>query len=94
MCPIAFAWNCHPRYALALIANRDEFHARPAAPAIAPEGDNDIIGGIDLQAVPLLWERRLSATFMTGADYGTRCSTVALVGHDGELGFEERRFGP
>ncbi len=245
MCLIAFAWSCHPRFALALIANRDEFHGRPSAPATAPEGDDEIIGGIDLQAggswlqlsrrgrlaavtnvrsgsappasprsrgglvsgfvaasshcadfaegllplaaeygrhtlllwdgasfwqstnhprpqampvkagvhalsnawldapwpksvraagalrnwlasdaaatdapdcealfgaladttivpddrlpdtgVPLLWERRLSATFITGADYGTRCSTVVLVGHDGQLWFEERRFGP
>lgn len=33
MCLIAVAWRAHPRYPLALIANRDEAHARPTAPA-------------------------------------------------------------
>ena len=38
MCLIAVAWRAHPRYELALIANRDEFHARPTAAAgIDPE---------------------------------------------------------
>jgi len=32
MCLIAFAWDEHPDYLLALAANRDEFHARPTAP--------------------------------------------------------------
>jgi uncharacterized protein with NRDE domain len=44
--------------------------------------------------VPLEWERRLSATFIRGNEYGTRCSTVVLATHAGELWFEERRFGP
>jgi len=43
--------------------------------------------------VPLDWERRLSAAFIVGADYGTRASTVVLVDDQG-LWFEERRFGP
>ena len=43
--------------------------------------------------VPLSWERRLSAAFIVGAEYGTRASTVVLVGEDG-LWFEECRFGP
>jgi uncharacterized protein with NRDE domain len=49
MCLIAFAWNAHPRYPLILVANRDEFHARPTAP-LAPWVDApDVIGGRDLQ---------------------------------------------
>jgi uncharacterized protein with NRDE domain len=43
--------------------------------------------------VPLDWERRLSAAFIRGADYGTRASSVVLIGADG-MWFEERRFGP
>jgi uncharacterized protein with NRDE domain len=245
VCLIAFAWTCHPRYALVMAANRDEFHAREALPAdIQPDGPH-IIGGVDLQAggswlqlsshgrlaaitnvrtgvalpasarsrgalvtdfvrsdvssaafaeslmpsaqmfgqhtlllwdgdalaqsgnypaahrstiesgvhvlsnaaldtlwpkcarltsalgdwlndshanqlqpntdalfdaladdrvavdadlpstgIPLEWERRLSAAFIRGVDYGTRCSTVVLVTHAGKLWFEERRFGP
>ena len=50
MCLIAFAWNAHPHYAVALIANRDEFHARPAAPAAWQSDDSSVIGGVDLQA--------------------------------------------
>lgn len=48
MCLIALAWRAHPRYPLALIANRDEFHARPAAPAGFDPGAGDVYGGRDL----------------------------------------------
>jgi uncharacterized protein with NRDE domain len=33
MCLVAVALDAHPRYALAIAANRDEFHDRPAEPA-------------------------------------------------------------
>ena len=32
MCVAAVAWAAHPRWRLVCIGNRDEFHARPAAP--------------------------------------------------------------
>ncbi len=49
MCLIALAWEAHPRYRLALIANRDELHARPAS-ASAPDPErSDVYGGRDLQ---------------------------------------------
>ena len=38
-------------------------------------------------------ERALSPPFVSGEQYGTRCSSVVLVGED-ELVFAERRFGP
>ena len=50
MCLIAFAWRTHPRWPLALIANRDEFHARPTAAADFLADAPDVFGGIDLQA--------------------------------------------
>ena len=50
MCLIAVAWRVHPRYELALIANRDESHARPAAPAGFDPDAADVYGGRDLQA--------------------------------------------
>lgn len=48
MCLIALAWQHHPRYRLALIANRDEAHARPTAPAGADPDDAQAFGGRDL----------------------------------------------
>jgi uncharacterized protein with NRDE domain len=36
------------------------------------------------------WERRLSAALITGADYGTRASTVVTFSSGGEVAFEER----
>lgn len=42
--------------------------------------------------IPMARERALSARFIVLPDYGTRCSTVITVGHDGEASFEERTF--
>lgn len=50
MCLLAIAWHAHPRFRLVVAANRDEFHARPAAAAqIWPEAPN-LLAGRDLQA--------------------------------------------
>jgi uncharacterized protein with NRDE domain len=38
------------------------------------------------------WERQLSAAFIEAPGYGTRASTVLLVGYDGEVHFRERTF--
>jgi uncharacterized protein with NRDE domain len=40
------------------------------------------------------WERLLSSAFIASDDYGTRSSTVVLVGRDGRTVFVERSFGP
>lgn len=48
MCLIAFAWRSHRRYPLVLIANRDEFHSRPAAAADFDPEAAEIYGGRDL----------------------------------------------
>ena len=48
MCLIAFAWRSHRRYPLVLIANRDEFHYRPAAAADFDPESAEIYGGRDL----------------------------------------------
>ena len=40
------------------------------------------------------WELLLSSAFITSRDYGTRSSTVVLVGRDGGIVFVERNFGP
>lgn len=48
MCLIAIASGRHPAYPLVLIANRDELHARPAAPAGPDPEHPDVFGGRDL----------------------------------------------
>ena len=48
MCLIAVAWRSHPRWRLALIANRDERHARPSAPAGFDPEAAGVYGGRDL----------------------------------------------
>jgi uncharacterized protein with NRDE domain len=48
MCLIALAWRAHPRYPLALIANRDEFHDRPSAAAGYDPEAPEVYGGRDL----------------------------------------------
>jgi len=48
MCLIALASRLHPRYLLALAANRDEFHARPTAAASLDPADPAVYGGRDL----------------------------------------------
>jgi uncharacterized protein with NRDE domain len=40
------------------------------------------------------WERLLSSAFIASDDYGTRSSTVVLIGRDGNIVFVERSFGP
>lgn len=50
MCLILVAWKVHPDVPLAVAANRDEFHARPAARAAFWDDRPDILAGRDLQA--------------------------------------------
>jgi uncharacterized protein with NRDE domain len=50
MCLILFAWQVHPRYPLVMAANRDEFHARPAAAADFWPQEPELLAGRDLQA--------------------------------------------
>ena len=50
MCLIYVAWRRHPRYRLVVAANRDEYHARPAAPAHWWEDAPGVLAGRDLEA--------------------------------------------
>jgi uncharacterized protein with NRDE domain len=51
MCLILAAWRTLPGYPLVVAANRDEFHARPAAPASFWKDEPEILAGRDLQAM-------------------------------------------
>lgn len=50
MCLILFAWQAHPRYALIVAANRDEFHQRPTIAANYWADDPGLLAGKDIQA--------------------------------------------
>jgi uncharacterized protein with NRDE domain len=51
MCLILAAWKSAPGYPLVVAANRDEFHARPAAQAQFWQDAPEILAGRDLQAM-------------------------------------------
>jgi uncharacterized protein with NRDE domain len=50
MCLLLLALNVVPERPWLLLGNRDEFHARPTAPAQAWDGATGVYGGRDLQA--------------------------------------------
>lgn len=48
MCLIALAYRAHPEFELVIAANRDEYHARPTAPAGIWDDAPEVFGGRDL----------------------------------------------
>ena len=50
MCLVLVVWRVHPRYSCVVAANRDEFHARPTAPAEWWPHRPQILAGRDLEA--------------------------------------------
>jgi uncharacterized protein with NRDE domain len=48
MCVLAFAWQAHPRWKLVVAGNRDELHARSAAPLTRWIDRPALLGGRDL----------------------------------------------
>jgi uncharacterized protein with NRDE domain len=50
MCVLALAFDRHPRWRLVLAGNRDELHARPAAPLHRWDGPGRVLAGQDLQS--------------------------------------------
>ena len=49
MCLIVLAWRAHPKFPLIVAANRDEFHARKAAPAAFWRDQPQILGGREMR---------------------------------------------
>jgi uncharacterized protein with NRDE domain len=49
MCLVLLAWDAHPRHRLIVAANRDEFYARPTAPAGWWADHPGVLAGRDLQ---------------------------------------------
>jgi uncharacterized protein with NRDE domain len=50
MCLLMLAWQAHPQYRLVVAANRDEYHARPAAPLAKWPPPQELLAGRDLRA--------------------------------------------
>ena len=50
MCVLALAWRAHPRWQLVVAGNRDEYHARPAAPLARWDDKPHLLAGRDLQS--------------------------------------------
>jgi uncharacterized protein with NRDE domain len=50
MCLLVIAWQVHARYRLVVAANRDEFHARAAAPLAKWPPPSELLAGRDLRA--------------------------------------------
>ena len=44
--------------------------------------------------LPPEWVEVLSSPFVVHPVFGTRCSSLVMIGHDGSLNIRERRFGP
>lgn len=72
MCVLAFAWMAHPRWQLVLAGNRDELHARPAAPLARWAERPDIIAGRDLEA---------GGTWLGVSEQGRLAVVTNLRGH-------------
>jgi uncharacterized protein with NRDE domain len=63
-----------------------------AAAAFVMLADRHVSAAADASTPDRPDERRRSAVFVTGGDFGTRSSTVFIMGRDGGLYFEERSF--
>lgn len=82
LCSVLRAWCAHGETALQPLWDA------LADPHIAADADLPNTG------LDLALERRLSAAFLPGQDYGTRASTLILVDYAGHGRILERRFGP
>ena len=79
------------RQKFAAVIEREEPEAAALFDILA---DREPAGDAELPdtGLPPDWERALSAPFVLHSRYGTRCSTVMFVGHDGRTVVQERRF--
>ena len=85
MCLIVLAWRARPDFPLIVAANRDEFHARPAARAGFWKDHPEILAGRDLEAggtwMGVLRSGRFAAVtnYRGGRDASAMQSRGALV---------------
>ena len=72
MCIISLAWQAHPRWQLVAIGNRDEMHARPAAPLARWPEHPHLLAGRDIQA---------GGTWLGVSEQGRFAAVTNLAGH-------------
>jgi len=72
------------------LRDADPFAAMEAAMASTEPADDD---ALPETGVGLEWERRLAPALITGADYGTRSTTLLRVGRDGSWHLREHTRG-
>jgi uncharacterized protein with NRDE domain len=82
-----------PKVVRARMAMEEALRERDPAPrlfAMLSDGAGAPDGALPDTGVGIAWERRLASPLITGADYGTRASTVATISARGGIFFEER----
>lgn len=80
--------------ALTALLDRDASELIPSLFALLSDRHQPADNLLPRTGVSPEWERLLSAAFIASSDYGTRSSTVLLVGRDGRVVFVEHNFGP
>ena len=86
-----------PKVVRARMAMQEAMKDQDPAPRLfqaLADGQGAPDGALPDTGVGLTWERRLASPLITGADYGTRSSSVVLVSAGGEIAFEERTLAP
>ena len=78
--------------ALAMLLDRDRDGLVDGVLALLADRTQPADHALPSTGVSLQWERCLAPVFIASPDYGTRCSTVLLVGRNGDVTFVERSF--
>lgn len=85
MCLVVFAWQSHADYKLVLVANRDEFHERPAQDLHWWPDRPEILAGRDLQAGGTWLAAGKAGRFATVTNYRERQTPIRTARSRGEL---------
>lgn len=83
-----------PKSALTALLRRGASELIPSLFALLADRNQAADHLLPRTGVSQEWERLLSAACIASSDYGTRSSTVLLVGRDGGVVFVEHTFGP
>lgn len=82
-------WPKVVRARMAMEAALKDRDPSPKLFAALSDGEGAPDAALPETGVGVAWERRLASPLITGADYGTRCSTVVAVDSGGSISMEE-----